>query len=61
MYNIPEVKTREWYVTADMSKYIALIINTLYRNKTMSDLLNPVKRIEAFLEKNNKEYTKHSK
>lgn len=41
-----------------MSKYIALIINTLYKDKTMSDLLDPVQRIYSFLDKNNKEYKK---
>lgn len=54
VYNNPELASRQWYVQADMSKYIALIIDTLYNNKTMSDLLDPVKRIKSFLAKNNK-------
>lgn len=54
VYNNPELANRQWYVQADMSKYIALIIDTLYNNKTMSDLLDPVKRIKSFLAKNNK-------
>ena len=58
VYNNPALKDRDWYVTADMSKYIALIINTLYKDKTMSDLLDPVQRIYSFLDKNNKEYKK---
>ena len=58
VYNNPELKNRDWYVIADMSKYIALIINTLYKNKTMSDLLNPVQRIDSFLDKMGKQYKK---
>ena len=54
VYAKPELLAREWFVQADMSKYIALIIDTLYWNKTMADLLDPVKRIKNFLERKGK-------
>ena len=54
VYAKPELLAREWFVQADMSKYIALIIDTLYWNKTMADLLDPVKRIKNFLERKRK-------
>jgi ribose-phosphate pyrophosphokinase len=54
VYATPELLSREWFVQADMSKYISLIIDTLYWNKTMADLLDPVKRIKTFLEKKGK-------
>jgi ribose-phosphate pyrophosphokinase len=54
VYAKPELLEREWFVQADMSKYISLIIDTLYWNKTMADLLDPVKRIKNFLVKKGK-------
>ena len=54
VYAKPELLAREWFVQADMSKYTALIIDTLYWNKTMADLLDPVKRIKNFLERKDK-------
>ncbi len=54
VYATPELIAREWFVQADMSKYMALIIDTLYHNKTMADLLDPVKRINSFLERKGK-------
>ncbi|MBQ8731833.1 MAG: ribose-phosphate pyrophosphokinase [Oscillospiraceae bacterium] len=49
IYRAPELLSREWYTEVDMSKYIAYIIDTLNYDKTMTELLNPVKRIEKFL------------
>ena len=34
------------YITCDMSKYIALIIDTLNHDMSVSHLLNPVDRIK---------------
>lgn len=34
-----------------MSKYIALLIDTLNHDVTISGLLNPIDRINAYLEK----------
>lgn len=54
IYRTPELLEREWYCEVDMSKYLALIIDTLNYDRTIGDLLNPVKRIETFLSSHNK-------
>ena len=48
-YCPPELKEAPWYVQADLSKYIALIIATLNHNRSLSSLLSPQARIEALL------------
>ena len=47
IYQTPDLLSREWYIDCDMSKYIAYIINTLNHDTSISDLLNPVERIQA--------------
>lgn len=47
MAETPELLKREWYIDCDMSKYIAYIIDTLNHDTSISDLLNPVERIQA--------------
>ncbi|HEX2939134.1 MAG TPA: ribose-phosphate pyrophosphokinase [Ruminiclostridium sp.] len=54
VYRKEELKKKEWYKEVDMSKYIAYIINTLNYDRSMSDLLDPVKRINKLLGKINK-------
>ncbi|MDR3551819.1 MAG: ribose-phosphate pyrophosphokinase [Clostridia bacterium] len=51
VYRSEELKTKSWYVEVDMSKYIAYIIDTLNFDRSMSDLLNPIKRINKLLGK----------
>ena len=41
----PERLSRDYYISVDMSKYIALLIDTLNHDASISDLLNPVERI----------------
>ena len=50
VYRSPELLKREWYREVDMSKYIAYIIDTLYWEKSMSNLLNPVDRITTLFQ-----------
>lgn len=45
IYQTPELMSREWYTSCDMTKYTALLIDTLNHNASISDLLNPVDRI----------------
>ncbi len=54
-YTAPEVLEREWHVSVDMSKYVAYIIDTLNHDDTLSELLNPVKRIHTLVDKHKKE------
>lgn len=51
VYQPEEVLSRDYYVSVDMSKYIALLIDTLNHDQSISGLLNPAERINAILEK----------
>ena len=51
IYQTPELLSREWYINCDMSKYIAYIIDTLNHDTSISDLLNPVERIQRIVAK----------
>ena len=48
-YRTPELKQAEWFIEADLSKYISYIIATLNHDRSLSSLLNPYDRIEALL------------
>ena len=49
IYQTPELLSREWYIDCDLSKYIAYIIDTLNHDTSISDLLNPVERIQSII------------
>lgn len=51
IYQSPELLSREWYASCDMSKYIAYIIDTLNHDASISDLLDPAERIQDVLDK----------
>lgn len=51
IYSKPELLTKPWYHQVDMSKYVALLISELNAEHSISELLNPIKRIEKVLEK----------
>lgn len=51
IYRSPELLSREWYAEVDLGKYVALIVDTLNRDETISHLLKPAERIQALLEK----------
>ncbi len=53
-YQTPELLTKPYYIDVDMSKYIALLIDTLNHDESISSLLNPVERINRCV-KNYKE------
>ncbi|MBR5565948.1 MAG: ribose-phosphate pyrophosphokinase [Roseburia sp.] len=48
-YQTPELLARDYYISCDMSKYIAYIIDTLNHDSSISDLLNPYDRIQKFV------------
>lgn len=49
IYQTPELLSKPYYINCDMSKYIALIIDTLNHDDSISKLLNPVERIQKVL------------
>lgn len=51
VYQTPELLAKPYYISCDMSKYIALIIDTLNHDLSVSYLLNPVDRIKKCVEK----------
>lgn len=51
VYQPEEVLKRDYYINVDMSKYVALLIDTLNHDQSISDLLNPTERIQAVLKK----------
>ncbi len=46
-YQQPELLKRSWYESADMSKYIAYLIDHLNHDASISDLLDPTERIQT--------------
>ncbi len=51
VYRNPALLACDWYVEVNMCKYVAYIIDTLNHDESISELLNPVKRIHNLLEK----------
>ena len=54
-YRKPELAQTEWFIEADMSKYISFIIATLNHDRSLSKLLNPYDRIHALIKRYNNE------
>jgi len=52
-YRNPELYACEWFVDVNMCKYVSYIIDTLNHDETISELLNPVKRINNLIAKHN--------
>ena len=46
IYQPEELLSKPWYINVDMSKYMALLIDTLNHDSSISSLLNPVDRIQ---------------
>lgn len=55
VYQTPELLSKPYYVSVDMNKYIALIIEHLNHNVSLHSLLNPTDRINALLTRHEKE------
>lgn len=55
-YQTPELLSKPYYINCSMSKYIAYIIDTLNHDTSISDLLDPYKRIEALVKKYKEEH-----
>ena len=51
-YRIPELLERSWYLEADMSKYIAYIIDTMNHNVAVSSVLTPTAKLQSLMERN---------
>ena len=51
VYQPQELLEREYYIDVDMSKYIALLIDTLNHDCSIAEYLNPTERIDRILKK----------
>ncbi len=49
IYQSEEMLSRDYYISCDMSKYIAYIIDTLNHNASLSELLNPYDKIKKIV------------
>lgn len=54
IYQPDELLSRPYYETADMSKYIALLIDALNHDGSISEYLNPAARIQNLLKRHGK-------
>ena len=52
-YRTKELLEREWYVEADMSKFIAAIINSLNHNVSLENALTPTAKIQKLIRRYN--------
>ena len=52
-YQIPELKLRPYYVEADMSKFLASIIDFMNHDSSMSNVYTPTEKIHEILAKYN--------
>ena len=52
-YHTKEILSREWYCDVNMCKYVSFIIDTINKDASISDLLNPVQKIHALMDKYN--------
>ena len=59
VYQPPELLERPYYVTADMTIYLSLIIDSLNRSKSIGLALDPSEKIHALLRKQTVENLKH--
>lgn len=51
IYQTPELMNRKWYINCDLTKYMALLIDTLNHDASINDLLNPTDRINNVVSK----------
>lgn len=54
IYQTPELLEKPYYIDCDMSKYIALMIDTLNHDGSISSILNPSERIVDCVERYNR-------
>ena len=50
IYQTPELLSRPYYINCDMSKYVALMIDTLNHDGSISEILDPSERIQVCVE-----------
>ncbi len=51
VYQPSELLSKPYYISVDMSKYIALLIDTLNHDESISEFLSPTERIQKVVNK----------
>lgn len=54
IYQSPELLKREWYINVDITKFTATFIDRLNHDASISDLLNPIEKINKKVAEYNK-------
>ncbi len=49
-YLNPDLENKDWFIKADLTKFVAYIISSINQNKTLSKLLSSTERIKEFLD-----------
>ena len=50
IYQKPELLERDWYLSVEMDKYIAALIDHLNKDQSINDIINPANRIKELVE-----------
>ena len=53
-YHMPELDERKWFFEVDCSKYTAYIIAGINHEMSVSSIIDPIKKLEALLERHSK-------
>ena len=61
IYHPDGLLDKEWYAEVNMCKYVALMIDTLNQDRSISMLLNPAKKIHKILDEQKKKTQKQQK
>lgn len=51
IYQEPELLSKPYYISCDMSKYVALMIDTLNHDSSINSILNPADRIQNIVKR----------
>lgn len=57
IYQTPELLSRSYYTSASMSKYIALLIDTLNHDSSIEEYIKPVERIHKLVDAHKKSHS----
>ena len=58
-YLDPEVLNREWFIVADMSRFIAMIIDFINHDASITGVMTPTDKIHEFVRKYNEGWDAH--
>lgn len=50
-YRTPEIIAKDWYCEVNLCKYVALLVDSLHKDETISKLLDPHQKINDFVAK----------